>query len=112
MSQAVELMDEALDLARKEQTALEGGQYEEAIEMAERRAQITNMAWNQIKSEDRDPCRERLMELATIQKQLSEIALKAQNAVRQSMNRSKQEKKRMNGYHIAVNQALQFRTVQ
>jgi len=107
MSPGIALLDEALELARQEKSALEEGAYDEAICMAQKRNEITGMAWNYLEHAEREPYRKRLLELSGLQEQLSEIAARAKAAVRQSMNRSKMEKRRMNGYHMAVSQALQ-----
>lgn len=107
MSQGLALLDEAMELARREKSALEIGEYEEAIEYAEKRTELTGMAWNFLSFADQEPYRKRLLELSDIQKQLKELATKAQTAVRQRMNRSKQEKRRMNGYSKSIGLALQ-----
>lgn len=107
MSQGLALLDEALNLARMEKTALEDGEYDEAINMAQRRGEITGMAWNYLDHAEHEPYRARLLELTSLQKQLTDIAAKTQGLVRQRMNRSKLEKRRMQGYHMAVGQALQ-----
>lgn len=107
MSQGLELLDEALDLARQEKSALEGGAYDDAIMLAGKRGEITGMAYNMLESGEKAPYRKRLLELASIQAQLTEIATRAQDAIRQRLGRSRLEKKRMRGYHMAVEQALQ-----
>lgn len=107
MSQGIELLDEALSMARQEKMALEGGAYEEAIELAGKRGELTGMAWNLFKPSDTECYRKRITELASIQNQLVSLAQKAQTAVKQKLNRSRIEKKRIQGYHMAVGQALQ-----
>ena len=107
MNQGIVLLEEALNLAQAEKCALEGGEYDEAIAIAEKRSQLTGMAYNHMTHEDEEPFRLKLLELSDIQNQLTSIASKAHNAVRQRLNRSKMEKKRMRGYQIAVGQALQ-----
>ncbi len=107
MSPGIALLDEALDLARREKSALEDGAYDEAISMAQKRGELTGMAWNYLSHAEHEPYRSRLLELSGLQEQLTEIAAKARNMVRQRMNRSKMEKRRMRGYHMAVGQALQ-----
>lgn len=107
MGQELTLLDEALDLARREIEALEDGAYEDALELAEKRGMITNMAWNEMPSGNREECRGRILELADLQGRLTAIATKARNAIRERLNSSRKEKKRIQGYHLAVNQALQ-----
>lgn len=106
MSQGLALLDEALELARQEKSALEEGEYDNAIGMAQKRAELTGMAWNYLRKPDHTPYRERLSQLSALQRQLTDLATSARNTVRQRMNRSRQEKKRMQGYHLAVGQAL------
>ena len=107
MSQGLALIDEAMNLARKEKLALEAGEYDDAIEMAEKRGEITGMAWNCLEHAQQEPYRKKLMELMDFQKQLTELAIKARNVVREKMNRSKLEKRRMKGYSLAVSHAMQ-----
>lgn len=107
MSEALNLLDGALDLARKEKTALEMGEYAEAIELAEERGKLAGQAWNAFKVEDSAAYRTRLLELSGLQNQLAQIASKARDSVRSALGRSRKEKKRIQGYQLAVGQALQ-----
>ncbi|MDE5832411.1 MAG: hypothetical protein K2H64_05425 [Desulfovibrio sp.] len=107
MRDGIALLDEALDLARKEKMALEVGSYEEAIDLAAKRGEITGMAWDLLGSADRGECKSRVGKLAELQRQLTSIAKAAQETIRERLCRSRKEKKRIQGYHMAVNQALQ-----
>lgn len=107
MSQGIVLLDEALDLARREKTALEDGEYDQAIELAEKRSRLTGMAWNMLSGRDVDSFKKRLTELYGLQNQLGDLAKRARDVIRQQLSRSRLEKKRINGYHRAVEQALQ-----
>lgn len=107
MGQGLALLDEALDLAMREKMALERGSYEEAIELAAKRGEITGMAWDMIHSSDADACKSRIGKLAELQKQLTAIASGARETIRERLLRSRKEKKRIQGYHLAVGQALQ-----
>lgn len=107
MSHALALLDDALDLARREKSALEDGAYDEAIELAQQRGHLADMAWNALELTESPAYRSRLLELSKIQAQLTQLATKARDAIRQSLNRSRQEKKRIRGYHMAIGQALQ-----
>ena len=99
MSQGLCLLDEALDLARQEMLALEDGAYDRAVELAERRNEVTSMAWHVLESGS--------TELTRLQEHLADLAAKAQEVIRASLQRSRREKQRMRGYHQAVGQALQ-----
>lgn len=107
MSQGICLLDEALVLARQEQDALEKGEYEEAIELAQKRNEITGMAWNSFDNSEKEPYRKRLLELTDLQTRLTALASRAHETLRAKLSRSKQEKRRIRGYQIAVGQALQ-----
>lgn len=106
MSQGIALLNEALDLARQEKTALESGAYENAIALAEKRKDLTNMAWNLYGAADKDSYTTKLGQLAMLQKQLTAIATRTHAAIRAKLNHSRQEKKRYRGYQMAVSQAL------
>lgn len=107
MNQGIELLDEALALARSEKSALMSGEYEDAMGLAEKRAQLTGMACNLMAHAEQEPFRAKLQELLDIQSQLTALASKAHDSIRQQLNRSKIEQKRMRGYQMAVSQALQ-----
>ena len=107
MSQGVCLLDEALNLARQEMAALEDGAYDKAVELAERRGEVTSMAWHMLDDSQADEYRAHLIELARVQDQLTELATKAHGEIRAQLQRSRLEGRRMRGYHRAVGQALQ-----
>lgn len=107
MSAGIALLDEALELARQERTALLEGFYEEAIDLAERRGELTGQAWNLLGSESAAQYRKRILELTRLQEQLSNLASSARDKIRESLSRSRQEKKRIRSYHTAIGQALQ-----
>ena len=107
MCQGIALLDEALVLARQERAALESANYEEAIELAGRRGELTDMAWSMLDQDSVEDYRSRLAEQARLQKELTGIAGRARDEVRRSLNHSRQEQRRMRGYHQAVGHALQ-----
>lgn len=107
MTQGTVLLDEAIELARQEKAALDNGEYEKAIELAEKRGKVTGMAWNNYKPEEKQAYSQRLLKLSSLQERLTDIAGRAREAIRQKLSRSRMEKKRMRGYQMAVGQALQ-----
>lgn len=107
MCRGIALLDEALELARQERAALENANYEEAIELAERRGELTGMAWGLLVREAVDAYRGRLLEQARLQEQLSDIAARARDDVRQGLSQARREQRRIRGYHQAVGHALQ-----
>ena len=107
MAQGICLLDQALDLAMQEMTALEDGAYDKAVALAEKRNEITSMAWHMLDDSQADEYRAHLIELARVQDQLTELATKAHSDIRSQLQRSRLEGQRMRGYHRAVGQALQ-----
>ena len=107
MTKGTQFLDEAIDLARQEKVALDNGEYEKAIELAEMRTQVTGMAWNEYRAEEKGEYHQRLLTLSSLQEHLTGIASRAHEAIRKKLSRSRQEKRRMQGYQMAVGQALQ-----
>lgn len=107
MSQGTILLEEALVLAQQEKDALEKGEYDEAIELAQKRGELTGMAWNAYDQAEKGSYRKCLLELANLQNHLTDLASRAHETLREKLSRSRQEKKRMRGYQMAVGQALQ-----
>ena len=107
MSQGTCLLEEALVLARQEKDALEKGEYDEAIELAQKRNEITGMAWNSFDNSEKGAYRTRLLELVNLQTHLTALASRAHETLRAKLSRSRQEKRRIRGYQMAVGQALQ-----
>ena len=107
MCQGIALLDEALALARQERAALENADYEEAIELAGRRGELTDMAWSMLEPDAAEDYRSRLAEQARLQEELTGMAGRARDEVRRSLNHSRQEQRRIRGYHQAVGYALQ-----
>lgn len=107
MCQGIALLDEALALARQERAALENANYEEAIELAGRRGELTDMAWSMLDEGAAEDYRSRLAEQARLQEELTGMAGRARDEVRRSLNQSRQQHRRMRGYHQAVGYALQ-----
>ncbi|MDO5483533.1 MAG: hypothetical protein Q4F27_01360 [Desulfovibrionaceae bacterium] len=107
MSQGLSLLDQALDLARQEMTALQDGAYELAVELATQRGEMTSMAWNLLDKANTEQYRMRLMELNRYQENLASFARREHERIRLTLQSSRQQKRRMRGYHLAVGQALQ-----
>ena len=107
MCQGIALLDEALQLARQERAALENANYEEAMELAGRRGELTDMAWSFLDDAAVEDYRTRLAEQSRLQEELNGLATRARDEVRQSLNHSRQEQRRIRGYHQAVGHALQ-----
>ena len=107
MAQGLNLLDQALDLARQEMNALEDGAYDQAVILAEKRNEVTSMAWYMLGDNRAEEYRGHLVELARVQEHLTDLATRAQDALRQDLQRSRLERQRMNGYQQSIGQALQ-----
>ncbi len=107
MAQGLNLLDQALDLARQEMNALEDGAYDQAVILAEKRNEVTSMAWYMLEDNRAEEYRGHLVELARVQEHLTDLATRAQDALRQDLQRSRLERQRMNGYQQSIGQALQ-----
>ncbi|MBQ7586034.1 MAG: hypothetical protein IJU40_07290 [Desulfovibrionaceae bacterium] len=103
----LQMLDQALEIAKLEQRAMEAEDYEDAIGLSIQRGKITNEAWDFFQNDFKEEYREKLLQLQAIHKTLKSLALKAHAEVSASMFRSQQEKKRMRGYQVAVAHALQ-----
>lgn len=107
MNKGTALLKEALELAQQEKAALEKGEYDEAIELAQKRNTLTDMAWNALDGGEKGTYHKLLLELSCLQTHLTDLARRAHETLREKLSRSRQEKRRMRGYHMAVGQALQ-----
>ncbi|MDY0204689.1 MAG: hypothetical protein RBR49_11280 [Desulfovibrio desulfuricans] len=107
MAQGLSLLDQALDLARQEMNALEDGAYDKAVILAEKRNEVTSMAWYMLEDGRGEEYRGHLVELARVQEHLTGLATRARDALRQDLQRSRLERQRMNGYQQSIGQALQ-----
>ncbi|MDR1777163.1 MAG: hypothetical protein LBR31_04970 [Desulfovibrio sp.] len=106
MSKGVSLLDRALEIAHREMSALETGDYDEASRLADQRDKIVEQAWAVLENEAGDQYRVRLVNLTQLQERLSALALSTRDMMRESLQRSRRERRRMQGYHQAVGHAL------
>ena len=106
MCRGIALLDEALELARQERAALENANYEEAIELAERRGELTGMAWGLLVREAVDAYRGRLLEQARLQEQLSDIAAQFDGEARHQLLHAVESFDQANGYLSAALELL------
>jgi hypothetical protein len=106
MSQGVSLLDKAVEIAHLEMAALEEGDYDEALKLADRRGEIISEAWSALESDTTDQYRTRLVALTRLQERLTALADTARDVVREGLQRSRREKQRMRGYRQSIGQAL------
>lgn len=107
MQMGISMLDRALDLAHQEMAALENGDYDIAVELAEQRNDVTSRAWLMLESGSSEDYRNRLLKLSDLQHQLTDMATQTQERLRQTLNQGKQQKRRLSAYHSALGHALQ-----
>ncbi|MDR2573801.1 MAG: hypothetical protein LBC94_05570 [Desulfovibrio sp.] len=107
MSRGVRLLDKAVEIAHREMAALEMGNYDEAVKLADRRGEIISQAWSELETDATDQYRRRLVDLTRLQEHLTALASAARDVAREGLQRSRREKQRMRGYHQSIGQALQ-----
>ena len=100
------MLDKALEIARLEEEAMKKENYEDAILLSRQRGKIVKEAWDFFHNDFRDEYRQKLLRLHSIHLKLTEIASKAQERVRLSLQQSRNEKRRIRGYQTAVSLAL------
>lgn len=107
MQMGISMLDRALELAHQEMVALESGDYDIAVELAEQRNDVTSRAWLMLESGSSEEYRNRLLKLTDMQHQLTDMATQTQERLRETLNQGKQQKRRMRAYHSAINHAMQ-----
>ncbi|MDR1857160.1 MAG: hypothetical protein LBR22_08410 [Desulfovibrio sp.] len=106
MGQGVRMLEKAIDIAYQEMAALESGEYDEAGRWASKRGELVNKAWGLLKT-DKDQYMPYLLNLTRLQERLTLMATEAKNNITGGLRRSRDERKRMQGYRRSVAQALQ-----
>ena len=81
MSQSLSLLDQAFQLGRLEREALNGKNYDLAVELSEQRQLLTQQAWEKLREGDRPAYLERLLRIADLQKELTELARAAHSSI-------------------------------
>ncbi len=102
MHTAIEYLNEALELGKKELHALTHSKLEEAKVMSERRNWLISQAWSARKGCDDALYKNKLLQIQSMQSQLTAEATKQKQQVAQGLMRSKKENKRMAGYKQAM----------
>ncbi|MBQ7618185.1 MAG: hypothetical protein IJS50_04855 [Desulfovibrio sp.] len=106
-NQGLIMLDQALELAEQEMSAVLNEDYEDAIELSRQRGVITTQAWDYLETDVRDEYRARLLQLNEIHKRLTKAASEAHARMEATLRTNKKERRRMLGYQMAVTQALQ-----
>ncbi len=106
MNQALELLDRALETARREMRALAARDYELAAELHADRAQLVQDAWNLRTAVPVEVYRHKLNELSELQKSLMRTARDARDIVRASLQHTHRQQKRLGAYQKCLRMAF------
>ena len=104
---ATELLDEALQVGARELDALRAGDVDLASELCERRADLMERGWAR-RENDCGELRSRLLALRDLQELLFEEGRALKRQIRDQLNQSKEQMRRMRGYGQAVGQAMRW----
>ena len=107
MSQSLQLLDQAFQLGRLEREALRGKNSDLAVELSEQRQALTQKAWENLGESDRPAYLDRLLRIADLQKELSELARTAHSSILSALQGSRRQKKRLSGYQRTIALSLQ-----
>ena len=102
---ATELLDEALQVGARELDALRAGDVDLASELCERRADLMERGWAR-RENDCGELRSRLLALRDLQELLFEEGRALKRQIRDQLNQSKEQMRRMRGDGQAVGQAM------
>ena len=102
---ATELLDEALQVGARELDALRAGDVDLASELCERRADLMERGWAMGENNLR-VIRTRLLAVRDLQELLFEEGRALKRQIRDQLNQSKEQMRRMRGYGQAVGQAM------
>ncbi len=106
MHTSIHYLDEALSLSQKELLALRQDNVEQAEELAQKRASLMALAWENHTDSIREMYKERLLALRDAQKELINFVQHAQTELKGGVRRSKQEGRRLAGYKKALQFAM------
>ncbi len=98
MRTPIQILDEAIEIAKQECTALSQDDLEKAESLGARRSQLLIEAWNMREQCDAHIYKAKLLQLKSVQAFLTDQATKKQQEVRQGLLRSRKENKRMASY--------------
>jgi len=101
MSDALTLLDEALELGRKELALLADGDVEAVRESSRARNDLMNQAWDQRDGVDVEQLMGKLRRLRELQGQMTSDARRLRDDLRADLARVRQEGRRFSGYASA-----------
>lgn len=102
MSDELDMLDKAMESGRQELHSLCLGEVEEAQQLAEERRSLMEEAWR-----TRDPMKigtlkDKLLQLQSLQGQITAEARRLHETIRRDLVRAKQENQRLTGYRSSL----------
>lgn len=107
MSQALQFLERAFQLARLERESLRTKNYDRAVELSGQRQTLLEQAWDMLEEDEHPAYRERLLQLAALQEELTTLAGEARQSVLVNLQGARRQKKRLSGYRRTVALGLQ-----
>lgn len=102
MPDTINLLDQAIELGRKELDVLSEGDVESAEDISRNRYRVTNDAMEADDTPDLETLLEKLEKLKSLQGRITSEAKRLHAVLKNDLVRSKQENRRFSGYKSAV----------
>ncbi len=102
MHESLSLLDAALELTRQEDAALAAEDEERLEELCEERAKLMARAWEKRDGCDAAQLLSRLEAIQNAQNALTNKAASTSDALRQTLQQSREQGNRLSGYHKVV----------
>ena len=105
MADSLSLLDQALELGKRELEHLSSGNVDETEDLARERSQLLSLAWDGQDDPALEVLRDKLMQLQSLQNNLTAQAKRLHSSMRDELRRARQEKARLSGYGKAAKPA-------
>ncbi|GFK94550.1 hypothetical protein NNJEOMEG_02396 [Fundidesulfovibrio magnetotacticus] len=102
MRDELDIIDQALETGRLELGHLAGGEVEEAERLAGERLALMEEAWRMRDPRKIGALKQKLLQLQSIQGQITAEAKRLHEAIRRDLLRAKQENQRLTGYRSSM----------
>ncbi len=102
MQTAIDYLNEALDIGRKEFIALASDNLDEAESLSEKRNWLISQAWSAKQGADGDTYKSKLLQIQNMQHRLTVEATAKKQEVMKVLMRSRKENRRLTGYKKAM----------
>ncbi len=97
-----DILDRAMDAGRRELAHLAGGDVDEAEGLAHERMALMEEAWRMRDPKKIGDLKEKLLQLRSLQGQITAEARKLHEAIKRDLLRARQENQRLTGYRSSL----------